>query len=513
MGSGKIYRVSKLSILLVLLLIPTFAFSQEEFRRPSRQVAFDAFSRGDYEKAYLEFDGLSRNYSKDPVYKYYKGVCLVKLGRNAGKAGEYLSDALDDAHEIKSVPDDAWFYLGRAQQMSGKFTEALKSYSVYEKKAGKKKARSMKLSVYVQESKEGRGKIDSREEFEENLADSNHDLAGSELKAEKIVPVIEAIPDDFDKVLTEAMDYQIKADSITAIANESKNRLGKLPADQQKNEKTRIAEMEAQAKDYQKLADNKFNVTEQADNQDKTEARVAMKEDKSPPREALSRFKLETNPALVAKQKIDFDPQLPEGLAYRIQVGVFSRPVDVTFFKGLTPVAGFSIPGSDAKRYFVGLFRQMPDASNALNVIRQAGFKDAFITAIMDGKQVSAERAAILEKEWGQKELFPAAPQKPVEPSYFTLVYRVELLKTPKPLPASQAETYRNMAGDKGFDEINSDDGSFVYLIGKFITFESASDYAGLLNRNGYREARVAAYLGNKEIPLDTARQLFDSQK
>jgi hypothetical protein len=69
------------------------------------------------------------------------------------------------------------------------------------------------------------------------------------------------------------------------------------------------------------------------------------------------------------------------------------------------------------------------------------------------------------------------------------------------------------MAGNRGFEVINADDGTFVYLIGKFITFESASEYAGLLNRNGYREAKVAAYLGNREIPLETARQLFENQK
>jgi hypothetical protein len=51
--------------------------------------------------------------------------------------------------------------------------------------------------------------------------------------------------------------------------------------------------------------------------------------------------------------------------------------------------------------------------------------------------------------------------------------------------------------------------GTVVYLIGKFITFESAEDYAGLLVRNGYRQAKVSAWLGKKEIPVETARELF----
>jgi sulfur carrier protein ThiS len=50
-------------------------------------------------------------------------------------------------------------------------------------------------------------------------------------------------------------------------------------------------------------------------------------------------------------------------------------------------------------------------------------------------------------------------------------------------------------------------------LVGKFITFETAAEYADLLKRNGYREAQVVAWLGKKEIPIETARHLFDNLK
>jgi hypothetical protein len=69
------------------------------------------------------------------------------------------------------------------------------------------------------------------------------------------------------------------------------------------------------------------------------------------------------------------------------------------------------------------------------------------------------------------------------------------------------------MAGRHGLDIQPLDDGNIVYLIGKFITFESAVEYADLLMRNGYREVKVVAWLGKKEIPVDTARQLFENLK
>jgi len=89
----------------------------------------------------------------------------------------------------------------------------------------------------------------------------------------------------------------------------------------------------------------------------------------------------------------------------------------------------------------------------------------------------------------------------------------VEVVRSVKPLKDDVVEGFRKLSAGRGLEILSGPDGSFVYLIGKFITFESASDYAGLLVRNGYREAKVAAYLGNKEIPIETAKQLFEKIK
>ncbi|HOW10738.1 MAG TPA: hypothetical protein PLX08_13145 [Bacteroidales bacterium] len=529
MGFKKICNISLLAAILIVQVAVSESFSQGTVSRPSRQAALDAFAKGDYEKACLEFDILLQNYSRDPLYKYYKGVCLVKLNRDPEYAQEYLLDALNGAVDIRSVPNDAWFYLGRSQQMSGRFTEAVKSYNTYENKVGRKVARTMNVSQYIQEAKEGRGKIDgslarvedkaTEEPVRSILADSvatvKHTVVAENLPvAEKPAKAREEVPDDYDKVLTEAMNYQVKADSITAIATEAKTRLGSMPAGQQLNEKSRIAEMEAQSADYQKLADKKFSDSSNVTSVQSTVPGSSDQQLKPVPKESLSSFKVETNPAVAARQKIAFESALPEGLVYRIQIGVFSKPVEASFFKGISPVSGYSIPGSDAKKYFAGLFRRMSDAGSALLLVRQTGFRDAFINAVMDGKPVSVERASILEKEWGQKPLFNTSPvKKPSGEAVATLVYRVEVSRSPKPVSNDKYENYSAMAGNRGFEVINADDGTFVYLIGKFITFESASEYAGLLNRNGYREAKVAAYLGNREIPLETARQLFENQK
>jgi hypothetical protein len=192
-------------------------------------------------------------------------------------------------------------------------------------------------------------------------------------------------------------------------------------------------------------------------------------------------------------------------------MGVFSKAIEFSFFKGLSPVSGFRVSGTGSTKYFVGMFRKMADASRVLLSVKQLGFRDSFITAILDGKPVSLERASLLENEWGQKPLIIKAPVKNIgEAAVSTLVFRVEVTRSVKPVGDEVADSYRKLAGNNGFDIIKTEDGSLAYLIGKFITFESASEYAGLLNRNGYREAKVVAYAGNREIPVETARRLFE---
>jgi hypothetical protein len=232
------------------------------------------------------------------------------------------------------------------------------------------------------------------------------------------------------------------------------------------------------------------------------------------PEAAFSHFDILTNPAAINNQKIEIDPVLPSGLIYRIQLGVFNKPVAPSFFKGITPVTCCRVTSSGMIRFFAGMFRRMDDANKALLRIKQLGFKDSFLVAISNGAPVSIERASLLEKEWGQKPLYEKAVTELKNPSEETgpptLSYRVEIARSAKPDEEEVVESYRKMSGNRGFEILTLEDGTNVYLIGKFITFESASDYAGLLIRNGYRDSKVVAYLGNREIPVETAKQLFE---
>jgi hypothetical protein len=118
--------------------------------------------------------------------------------------------------------------------------------------------------------------------------------------------------------------------------------------------------------------------------------------------DVYSYFEVSEEMAANSEAGIEVDPAVPEGLVYRIQVAAFRRPVAPSVFKGLSPIYAFSIPGSDLRKYYVGMFRRISDARDAIEVVKAIGFGGSYISAFEGGSSVSGERAAELEKEWGK---------------------------------------------------------------------------------------------------------------
>ena len=214
-----------------------------------------------------------------------------------------------------------------------------------------------------------------------------------------------------------------------------------------------------------------------------------------------------------SRDEVIINPELPQGLVYRIQVAILRNPANQSTFKGLSPVYGLRDVSSTSTKYYVGLFRTRADANAALNEVKKVGFTDAFIIALLSGNSISTERAASLEKEW---ESVPFAytdvgvqdvVADTVPP---VLSYRVELIRVKQPVKEDQLINMRRIAGTRGMDIFTMQNGDIVYLVGTFVTYDSAAEYADLVSRNGFPDAKVAAWLGRREIPLETARQLFE---
>lgn len=582
--------VNKFIFILALFFLFSFSmgFSQDQQPKPTRQSALDAFSRGDYGKANIQFTELLSVYPKDPLYMYYCGVSLVKLERDPDKALSMLKEAQKESAAIKAIPSDELFYLGRAEQMRGDFSEALKYFKSYTDLVGKKIAKENSAPQFIQQCIEKKGEISKKSGYNEVTKKDSVQTANNEyVKLDKIINnnksdsilIKEKSPSsEYEILINRSLNYQFTADSLRDLSDLYHKQYDKLSASEKPLLKTKISEADKLADINQKLANEKILAAESLKEtkyaneghlEKKLKSDSAFVKNKVIPVVDLKKSEIE-NDSLFAKtkittqmkvvqvvdnhiykdtvnqlvtrdvvavssrkniklysvfevvpkllyennEKVRVNPPVPDGLIYRIQLAVFRNPVDLIYFKGITPVYGFKNSSSDMTNYYAGMFRKSEDATKALVKVRTAGFKDAFVVALLDKKIVSAERAGILEKKWGHEPLdsipvqkIPILQKDTVPP---TLIFRVEVIRTQKPLNSDQFDNIKKLAGNRGLDIIKNDSGQGIYLIGKFLTFESAAEYADLLARNGQKEAKVVAYLGKREISVETAKQLFD---
>jgi len=562
--SSALYRFIGTGLIQALLIL-----SLSAQQKPTRQSALDAFSNGDFENAYADFSQLLITYPKDPLYKYFSGVCLVNLNRDPEEAVRLLHEAQQGSVVVRNVPADVLFWLGRAQQMSGLFSEATGSFNSYTELYGKRAARELDIPLYIQQCSEGKGRLD-KDPAEPVRAPGRTDVSMVTEASDE-----DSLPAGIDLLLDEAMDYQQKADSLYAIAEEHKSRLNDADSKTRSELNAKITQAEALAAGYQKSADSIYGEAQSAMNsvsftsiqRPATEAeekklpvaetvpgrdaviaerkvQVVQPVEKKPADEAVLRDTVkvisgepviqveeqkmqpavivqeqkpvlsvfEVGAATASKAKIPVNEEAPEGLIYRIQVAVFRNPVDLSYFKGVAPVYGFRQTNTDNTVYYAGMFRKIADARQPLAAVRKKGFKDAFIVAMFEGKRISLERAAVLEKEWGTKSLVKSVPVEMLTPADTLppeLCFRVEVMRSSRPVKDEVLESMQRISGTRGFDTEETDDG-FIYLIGRFITYESALNYSDLLVRNGYRDAKVVARLGKKEVPVDAARELFE---
>ena len=98
------------------------------------------------------------------------------------------------------------------------------------------------------------------------------------------------------------------------------------------------------------------------------------------------------------KNKIDYDPELPDGLVYKIQLGYYPRQADKSEFYGLYPITGETV-GNDYVLYYAGMFEHYRQASKGKEYVRENAVKDAFIVPFLNGEKVNVKRALEAEKK------------------------------------------------------------------------------------------------------------------
>jgi tetratricopeptide (TPR) repeat protein len=111
----------------------------------------------------------------------------------------------------------------------------------------------------------------------------------------------------------------------------------------------------------------------------------------------INRFDILGSSPYTESSPIPSDVALPEGVFYRIQIGVFGQPVSPGAFKGISPITAETLDNRELMKYYAGKFTLYEDASTALSKIRSGGYEDAFVSAWYNGDPISTQRAMQLE--------------------------------------------------------------------------------------------------------------------
>ena len=96
-------------------------------------------------------------------------------------------------------------------------------------------------------------------------------------------------------------------------------------------------------------------------------------------------------------QQVLPESEIPMGLVYQVQIGVYKNPVTSETFKGITPI--FSKTTSMGITYSAGIFEKAADAKQAKDYVLGMGLHDAFVVVYNDRKRITLQEAAKLEKK------------------------------------------------------------------------------------------------------------------
>lgn len=215
-----------------------------------------------------------------------------------------------------------------------------------------------------------------------------------------------------------------------------------------------------------------------------------------------------------AENPVPADFQLPQGMVYTIQLGIFNTFLKPESFGGLSPVMSQREPDSQSIRYMTGVFRSVSEAEKALFEVNRQGFTDAFIVAFNDGRKMPVNRARQIERTresegtgnfpltGGSPDVEKADPQGPVD-------FKVQLGVYREIVQPSVYRNWQNLAGNKDVEQLRNNNGLYVYSIGNFNTFEDAAVMQNSLRKQGISDAFVVPYKGGVRITMEEATELL----
>ncbi|MBP1669302.1 MAG: hypothetical protein H6Q21_1668 [Bacteroidetes bacterium] len=250
--------------------------------------------------------------------------------------------------------------------------------------------------------------------------------------AEDVTTPIAFNKNEYNILIAEALQLQLKADSLSRMARDKRILAKEIPDDEVRKQMiTDILNYEREAKKIQRLADERFleaeKIKARSDSFSRQESNMVMirevngikvyqykvqdtavypggedtvtesvTETRQPSDDSSVREKDNSVPS-GETSRIQSLPEGISGLVYRIQLGVFSKPREAEDFGGLNPIYAENLPEKNVVKYYTGDFPSLESVTAALEKVRNNGFPDAFVVAYYDAKPITTEKAKEIE--------------------------------------------------------------------------------------------------------------------
>jgi len=254
----KINYYSRIVVSFLVFIFTVFNVTPQNLKPDEKLIEEKGilhFNEGEFPKSLLYFNKLLEIYPRDPLFSYYAGVSHTELETQLDEAIYQLKIA-----SLKDVPDNVYFYLGKANHVSENYDDAEKYYEMYLSLGDKKEIEEFQVQRLLQmcqskinpeASVSGVEKGNRRSE-EIPVIGNEDDKTGEE----------KTISDDrqeitgYDELVEEALKWQIKADSVRRRLDEKRQSLPQISSqgEREKVEKE-ILLCEEEAYNFQTKAD------------------------------------------------------------------------------------------------------------------------------------------------------------------------------------------------------------------------------------------------------------------
>ncbi len=214
---------------------------------------------------------------------------------------------------------------------------------------------------------------------------------------------------------------------------------------------------------------------------------------------------------------IPVNAPMPDGLIYKVQIGAFKNPIPQDVFKGFKPIVG-ETANNGFTRYMAGNFKELDNASGVRNLIRNMGYKDAFVVAYLNGKRVPINQAqspqtiASVSASSTQN-----TTNQPNEEDGLAIVSNTwDQIKGVH--YTVQVGVYKNTPKSKTLSGINPlyvdklPSGLSRYTTGLFTEIEQANANKNLMVDIGIKDAFITAYKDGQRVTIEEAKGLLQDK-